>query len=93
MNNGFAIAIEPRFFRTRPEFDAAINYLFNSIKEAPAAQGSKGALTHGEPESIRNSIRAREGILVDDNTLTQKGCRATLRCIKPNVVVILGVGR
>jgi uncharacterized oxidoreductase len=71
MNNGFAIAIEPGFFRSRPEFDVAINYLFTSIKEAPTAQGSKGALIPGEPESIQKSIRTREGILVDDNTLSE----------------------
>ena len=71
MNNGFAIAIEPEFFRSRPDFEVAINYLFSSIKAAPAAQGSQGALIPGEPESIQKSIRLREGILVDDNTLSE----------------------
>jgi uncharacterized oxidoreductase len=70
MNNGFAIAIEPEFFRSRPDFNTAIDYLFASIKAAPAAQASEGAMIPGEPESIQKSIRIREGILVDDNTLS-----------------------
>ncbi len=71
MNNGFAIAIEPDFFRSRPEFEAAINYFFTSIKNGPPAEGSQGALIPGEPEILQKSIRAKEGILVDDNTLAE----------------------
>ena len=71
MNNGFAIVIEPEFFRSRPDFDAAIGFLFSSIKKAPAVQGSMGALIPGEPESLQKSIRTRDGILVDDNTLSE----------------------
>jgi LDH2 family malate/lactate/ureidoglycolate dehydrogenase len=69
MNNGFAIAIEPGFFRSRPEFETAVNYLFTSVKEAPPALGSKGALIPGEPEAFQKSVREKEGILVDENTL------------------------
>ena len=71
MNNGFAIAIEPDFFRSRPEFEAAIGYFFTSIKNGRPAQGSKGALIPGEPEMLQKSIRAKEGILIDDNTLAE----------------------
>jgi uncharacterized oxidoreductase len=71
MNNGFAIAIEPDFFRSRPEFEAAINYFFNAIKNGRPAQGSQGALIPGEPEMLQKSIRAKEGILVDDSTLAE----------------------
>ena len=71
MNNGFTIVIQPDFFRSRPEFEGAINYLFTSIKNGPPAQGSNGALIPGEPEILQKSIREKEGILVDDITLAE----------------------
>ena len=60
MNNGFAIAIEPDFFRSRPEFEAAINYFFTSIKNGPPAEGSQGVLIPGEPEMLQKSIREKK---------------------------------
>ncbi len=72
LNNGvFALTIEPAFFRSRVDYDAAVNYLFTAIKKAPPAQDSKGALIPGEPEVIQRAIREKEGILIDDTTLAE----------------------
>lgn len=72
LNNGvFAIAIDPSFFRQRENYNAAVDYLFTSIKKAPPAQESKGAMIPGEPEVVEKSIRNKAGIFVDDNTLAE----------------------
>jgi hydroxycarboxylate dehydrogenase B len=70
-NGVLAIAIEPSFFRPREDYSAAVDYLFDRVKQAIPALHSQGALIPGEPEIARQAIREKEGIPIDNNTISE----------------------
>jgi LDH2 family malate/lactate/ureidoglycolate dehydrogenase len=72
MHNGvFILAIDPAWFRPLLDYQSAVDFLFDKIKQAGPAHGMRGALIPGEPESANRQLREKEGIPVDDATLRE----------------------
>lgn len=72
MHNGvFILAINPAWFRPLIDYQSAVDFLFDKIKEAQPAQGMHGALIPGEPELANQQRRENEGIPVDGTTLRE----------------------
>jgi LDH2 family malate/lactate/ureidoglycolate dehydrogenase len=72
MHNGvFMLAIDPSWFRPWTDYQSAVDFLFDAIKQARPAHGMSGALIPGEPESANLKLREEEGIPVDDATLRE----------------------
>jgi uncharacterized oxidoreductase len=70
-NGVFAIAIDPAFFRSRAAYTSAVDYLFTSIKQALPAADCTGPLIPGEPEIGKKAVREKDGIPVEDRTITE----------------------
>ena len=69
MHNGvFVLAIDPTFFHPKENYQAAVAFLFTTIKNALPALGSSGTLIPGEPERRTQATREKEGIPVDEST-------------------------
>jgi len=69
MHNGvFMLAIDPSFFRPLAEYSVAVDYLFDSVTKALAAEGMEGALIPGDPERRHMAIREKHGIPLDEQT-------------------------
>jgi len=72
MHNGvFLLAINPIFFRPGQEYVTAVDYLFNSVRQALPACGMDGPLLPGEPEERTRAIRLQHGIPIDDRTWSE----------------------
>ena len=78
----FALVVDPGFFRSIPQYQAAVDDLFTTIKRAPPAEGTRGALIPGEPDSALKNVRQKEGVPIDDNTWKEI-CELAARCQVP----------
>jgi hydroxycarboxylate dehydrogenase B len=69
MHNGvFMLAIDPTFFRPPSDYRAAVDFLFDSVRKALAADKMEGALIPGDPERRHKLIREKHGIPLDEQT-------------------------
>jgi len=70
-NGTLMICLDVARFVPLPEFHKQVAGLFDFVKSAPLAQGSKEILIPGEPEARLEAERRRDGVPVEDETWNQ----------------------
>ena len=70
-NGTLMICLDVERFVPLPEFHKQVAGLFDFVKSAPLAQGSKEILIPGEPEARLEAERRRDGVPVEDETWNQ----------------------
>jgi len=70
-NGTLMICLDVARFVPLPEFHRQVAGLFEFVKSAPLAQGSKEILIPGEPEARLEAERRRDGVPVEDETWSQ----------------------
>ncbi len=71
INNMLSVVIDPEAVGSRSFFHNELADIIAHVKSSPPAPGVDAVMVPGEPERKERARRAKEGILIDDETLTQ----------------------